>query len=293
MSERWLEISVPVEASEVDDVRAVLARWAGTAVAVEAPPPAGSPEGADAVVRAYLPDGPECALTRFEIQRALWHLGATGARWLREPVERWLEPEQYLHAWRDFYQPHPIGRRHLVVPSWSDAPATGRTVIRLDPGMAFGTGLHPTTRLAVEALEETVAKGDTVLDVGTGSGILAIVAALQGARHVEAFDTDADGVRTAERNVAANGCASTVRVTHGRLRPPKGRPADVLVANLVADTHLEQMGAYRAAVRPDAPVVLGGVVREREEEVVGAAAARGFRLEHVRRSGDWSCIIVA
>ena len=197
-----------------------LSRWVGSALAVEQ-----SPDDAQEQValRAYIADGPACRSTREAIERALWHLGATGASTLRTPNIRWVRPEEYLNEWRAFYRPFPVGRGFVIVPSWSDAPAGDRQVIRLDPGMAFGTGLHPTTQLAVEALEEAVCPGHDVIDVGTGSGVLAIVAALRGARRVRALDTDADAVRTARANVAQNACDDRVSVTARTAAAPRLR----------------------------------------------------------------------
>ena len=287
MSQRWLEITVHAEPSDVDDVRAELSRWVGSALAVEHP--ADDPHN-HVVVRAYVADGPECGHTRQAIERALWHLGATGASALREPQVRWVRPEEYLNGWRAFYRPFPIGCGFVVAPSWSDAPASDRRAIRLDPGMAFGTGLHPTTQLAVEALERTVAAGQTVVDVGTGSGILAIVAGLCGARRVCAVDTDADAARTARANVARNDCDDRVTVVHGQLPLSDWQPADVLVANIVADTHLRSLEHYRAAVRRGGDVILGGIITSRSAELRAAAADHELRVVGAIHRDDWECL---
>ena len=287
MTDRWLEIAVRMDPSDVDDVRITLSRWVGSTLAVE-----DSRDGASepVVVRAYVPDGPECMLTRHAIEQALWHLGATGAASLREPEVRWIQPNDYLNQWREFYQPLPIGRRFIVVPSWLDAPETERQIIRLDPGMAFGTGLHPTTQLAVEAVERTVQTGATVIDVGTGSGILAIVAACRGALQVLAIDTDADAVRTASGNISANGCDDRVVVADGSLPIDGFDPADVLVANIVADVHLRCLHAYAKTVRSGGTAILGGVTMARAAEVRDAAQDRGFDIASESQRDDWACL---
>lgn len=287
MSQRWLEISVQVDPSDVDDVRAELGRWVGSALATEHP--ADDARGR-VTVRAYIADGEECTTTRQAVERALWHLGATGASTLREPHARWVRPDEYLNEWREFYRPFPLGRGFIVAPSWSDAPDSNRQVIRLDPGMAFGTGLHPTTQLAVEMLERVLTSGEDVIDVGTGSGILAIVAALCGARRVSAVDLDADAVRAARENVERNGCEDRVSVIQGRLPVCGLAPGDVLVANIVADTHVRSLDLYLEAVRRGGCLILGGIIETRGAEVRAAAADRGLNVAGDLCRDGWECL---
>ncbi|MCY4115171.1 MAG: 50S ribosomal protein L11 methyltransferase [Chloroflexi bacterium] len=287
MSQRWLEISVNVDPSDADDVRIELGRWVGPALAVEH---SADDAHGQVTVRAYVADGPECQSTREALERALWHLGATGASTLRTPHVRWVRPEQYLNEWRAFYRPFTVGRCFVIAPSWTDAPDGDRQVIRLDPGMAFGTGLHPTTQLAVEVLEGAVGPGHDVIDVGTGSGVLAIVAALSGARRVRAVDTDADAVRTARANVAKNGCGDRVSVVQGRLPLHSCDAADIVVANIVADTHLRSLDHYRAAVRRDGRVILGGITSARSAEMQEAVAHHGLDVESVLCRDGWECL---
>ena len=293
MSERWLEISVRVAESELDDVQTSLARWVGTTQSVEQAirPEAAAP--AHATVRAYLPDGPECAAARLQILQALWHLGATGAPGLRQPSERWLDAATFLNGWREHYAPLPIGQRFLVVPSWLDAPPTRRTVIRMDPGMAFGTGMHPSTRLTAAALEAAVEPGDQVIDVGTGSGILSIVAVLAGASRVLALDVDRVAARIAAQNVAANGRAPQASIAVGSVDAVARRSADVLVANIVASVHLQQLTAYQAVLAADGTLILGGIVAERAVEVADAARAQGLVAVDTREQADWVTITLA
>ena len=287
MSQRWLEITVHTDPAEADDVRLELSRWVGSALAVEH-----SMDDAhgQVTVRAYIADGPDCMAIRHAIERALWHLGATGAASLRAPRIRWVRPEEYLNEWRAFYRPFPIGRGFLVAPSWTDTPVNDRQVLRLDPGMAFGTGLHSTTQLTVEALERSVAPGDTVMDVGTGSGILAIVAILCGARSVCAIDVNLDAVRSARENAGRNACDDRVAVIHGRLPLSDQAPVDLLVANLVADTHLRSLDHYVAAVHRGGRVILGGIAATRSAEMRAAVADHGLHVESVLGRDGWECL---
>ena len=276
-----------MDPSDVDDVRIELARWVGSNLAVDQPE--GVPPGR-ATVSAYLPDGPDCMRVRGQIEMALWHLGGTGASSLREPNVRWISPDEYLNEWRKFYRPLAIGDGFVVVPSWLELPETPRRVIRLDPGMAFGTGLHPTTQLAVEALERAVDENHFVLDVGSGSGILAIVAAFLGARCVLSIDTDPDAVRTALNNVAMNGCENRVAVSAGPMSKAGVENADILVANIVADVHLRNLGRYAMATRPGGIVILGGVMRARRKEVQSAAQLYSLEFESASEWDDWVCL---
>ena len=180
----------------------------------------GDSAGSDArsTAKAYLLAGDDEALRQVEIGLALLHqvYGSADTRRLPEPRTRFLAETDWAEAWKAGYDVLRIGRRLVVRPSWRDyAPQPGDLVIDLDPGMAFGSGLHPTTRLCLEALEDTMRPGLTVLDVGTGSGILAIAAARLGASRVLALDTDPLAVQIARENVALNQVESIVRVEVG------------------------------------------------------------------------------
>lgn len=268
-------------------MRIELSRWVGSTLAVDQPE---GVSGGRSTVNAYLPDGPDCMRICGQIESALWHLGATGALSLREPKIRWISSKEYLNEWRRFYQPLPIGDGFVVVPSWLELPESPRRVIRLDPGMAFGTGLHPSTQLAVEALERTVEANHFVLDVGTGSGILSIVAAFLGAHRVLSIDTDPDAVRTAVNNVTTNGCADRVTVSAGSISKAGADLADILVANIVADVHLRNLDRYAAATRPGGLVILGGVTMARRKEVQSAAQLRSMECDSVSERDDWACL---
>ncbi len=212
-----------MEAEAVEAVAEVFARW-GHGVAIEEPlePDQEPEEGprtdsrAPVLVKTYLPDDGTSGVARQRIEEAVWHLGL-----LRrvEPVQvRRIAEDDWAHAWKQYFHVHRPGQRIVVVPSWRRYRATGSdVVVRLDPGMAFGTGLHPTTRLCLREMERCLAPGMRVLDLGTGSGILAIAAARLGASHVMALDVDATAVRVAQENVRRNRVARRVIVAQGTL----------------------------------------------------------------------------
>ena len=192
-----------------------------------------------------------------------------------------------------------IGRRLLVVPSWEEQPETARTVLRLDPGLAFGTGAHHTTRMCLEYLEETVRAGDAVLDLGCGSGILSIAARLLGAREAVAVDIDPIAEHIARENAAMNGIGEAgYRIEIGdvltdtALRGRIARQYDVVVANIVADVIIRLAPFAFACCRPGAPFIVSGVIDEREDEVAGALRQAGFADARVRRAEGWIAMCV-
>lgn len=212
-----------MEAEAVESVAEVFARW-GHGVAIEEPLEADQEpeEGprmdprAPVMVKTYLPDEGASGVARQRIEEAVWHLGL-----LRhvEPVQvRRIAEDDWAHAWKRYFHVHRPGQRVVIVPSWRRyRAAESDVVVRLDPGMAFGTGLHPTTQLCLREMERCLAPGMRVLDLGTGSGILAVAAARLGASHVLALDVDATAVGVARENVRRNRVARKVTVALGTL----------------------------------------------------------------------------
>jgi ribosomal protein L11 methyltransferase len=216
----WLEFTLLVPAADVEAAADVLRRHCHGGVSIEEPIlPVDREEGyafdpgRPATVRAYLPRQGDLARRRRALRRELAALGLASA--LRT---RWRREEEWAEAWKRFFGIERVGRRLVVCPTWIDyAPRAEEVVIRLDPGMAFGTGQHPTTRLCLEALESRLRPGEQVLDLGTGSGILAAAAALLGAARVIALDVDPVAVDVARQNVAVNGVEGRVQVLEGSL----------------------------------------------------------------------------
>jgi ribosomal protein L11 methyltransferase len=196
-----------------------------------------------------------------------------------------------------------VGRRLVIKPTWRDyEQGPNELVIELDPGMAFGSGLHPTTRLCLEALEDLLHPDATVLDVGTGSGILAIAAARLGASHVLALDTDHVAVQVARDNVVLNHVQFAVDVELGTIPLPSARSvrrcdfvhpptADLILANILAETIIEFAPAWAASLNPDGTLIASGIVADRRDAVVNSLIANGLRLVTQRADGDWlACI---
>ena len=252
------------------------------------------------VVKTYLKPGPRGRKIQRKIEEGLWHLGLLYP--MPEPVVRTIREEDWAHAWKRHYRPMRIGRRVLLTPAWENPePLPDDLLVRLEPGMAFGTGLHPTTRLCVAALEECVQPGDSFLDVGTGSGVLSIVAAKLGARPVWATDIDPLAIRAARENALRNGIAlspEALNIEQGSI--PAGQPGrfQVIAANILAEVLVGLLdGTYETVslAEPLAPgglLILSGILEEKSEMVLSAAARHGLREVGRRQEADWVALVV-
>lgn len=294
----WLEVSLTVSAEAAEAVSEVLARFAPNGVAVEAtrflitPDDHGVPVG-DVIVRAYLPVDSDLERNRARLEESLWHLGQILP--LPAPTYTPITDQDWSEAWKQNFQPIRIGRRLIVVPAWLNAPLAPEDVpIRLDPGMAFGTGTHPTTQLCLSAIERHLQPRQSVIDLGTGSGILAIAAAKLGASRVLAYDIDTEAVRVARENVAANGVAGRVDVAHGSLAEllADGARTPFVVANILASVIVRLFEAGLAdLVEPGGLIVLSGILDSQAYEVRAALHLHGLTLVAQEHIEDWVALI--
>jgi ribosomal protein L11 methyltransferase len=280
----WTEVSVQVEAETAEAVAEVLSRFVRNGVVIEA-----GPDGATTgpvSVRAYVPQDDRAVGVQRSIREALWHLGQI--RPIPEPVFAQIPETDWTLAWREKLHTMHIGQRIVVRPSWrAYEPAPGEVVITLDPGQAFGTGAHPTTQLCLQALEDLVWPGCSVLDLGTGSGILAIAAAKLGAASVVGVDTDPVAVEAAGANVSANLAAPAVTVARGSLAQVAGT-YDVVVVNILLGAILTLLQDGLAShANPGGHVVLAGILVDQADVVVDAATSVGLIPAGHRASGDW------
>lgn len=284
----WLEVSVEVEAEVAEAVAEVLSRYAKGGVAIEA-----GPEGwhdGPVFVRAYLPVDNELWAKKQKIEEGLWHLGQIGS--VPEPSFRSVAEKDWEEAWKKRLKVLRIGERIVIQPSWLDYNAGPEdVVIRLDPGMAFGTGLHPTTQICLRALEDLVQPGMEVLDLGTGSGILAIATAKLGASRVLAVDNDSQAVGVARRNVIDNDVRDRVRVEEGSL-PDTSGSYDIVVVNILARVIVELVEEGLAErLEPDAVLITAGITIDSASEVVSAFKRRGLELIGQRQQDDWVSLL--
>ncbi|MCS7056501.1 MAG: 50S ribosomal protein L11 methyltransferase [Thermoflexales bacterium] len=247
-------------------------------------------EGA-VIVRAYLPDDPTLDERKRKVEEALRCLGMI--RPVPQPNYRTVAQSDWADAWKTSFKPLRIGQRILIQPSWIEALpddiAPGRDiVIVLDPGMAFGTGLHPTTQLCAAALEAYVQPGMRVLDVGSGSGILSLLAAKLGAREVLGVDTDEEAVRAGRENALANGLADRVTIEHGSHDVALGG-YDLVVANILAGVICRMLAEGLARRAP--LFIFSGILDVQAADVVRAAERAGLSVLEERRMGDWVCLV--
>jgi ribosomal protein L11 methyltransferase len=297
----WFELAVEVDQEAVEPVSELFARYGyNEGVVVEQPIIPEADEdyridpAAPVTVRTYIQADEKAEESRQKVAEALWFLGAM--RSVGPLQVRPMKAEDWENAWKAHYQTHRIGRRFVIKPSWLEYDAAGGDlVIQLDPGMAFGTGLHPTTRLCLAALEDYVnPEARRILDLGTGSGILAVGAILLNPdAEVWALDTDRIAVETAAENVALNGFAGRIAVEQGSL--VAGVEPDVhfelIVANILARVIIDLAPALYTALTPGGVAITSGIIDERGPDVDAALRRAGFELLETRQEGDWLAMI--
>jgi ribosomal protein L11 methyltransferase len=225
-------------------------------------------------------------------------LEALGLAWGDGHIEvRTIPSEDWGRSWKQHFRPLPVGRRLVIAPPWEAGPfPEDRLAVRIDPGMSFGTGHHATTRMCLEALEAFLDQwrgdaGPRVLDVGTGTGILAIAAGVLGAERVVAVDTDPEACAGAMKNLALNHTRDRVQVLHGgveALRP--GMRFDLVVANLDTRSLRPVLNPIKTLLAPQGRLVASGILVEEEETLSGAARAAGFRVVTRQSDGEWLCL---
>jgi ribosomal protein L11 methyltransferase len=200
-----------------------------------------------------------------------------------------VKETDWAENWKKYYKPFRAGKNIVVKPTWETYEAQpGDIVIALDPGMAFGTGTHETTRMCIEYIEQYINKGDTVIDVGCGSGILAIAAAKLGASHASAVDRDPVSVKTAKENIAQNACGDVTEAYISDLLqsvPPK--KADMIVANIIADIIIRLNANVSEYLSDGGVYIVSGIIASRQEEVEASLAASGFDILGVKEMGEW------
>lgn len=213
--------------------------------------------------------------------------GAGAVSWKAVADEDWSQ------TWKEFFHTEKIGVRTVIKPTWEEYEAkAGEVVVELDPGAAFGTGQHATTALCIRALEEIVKPGMTVFDVGTGSGVLSIVAAKLGAKRVEAVDFDPVAVRVACENVRQNGAENVVRTGRSDLLKNVEGKADLIIANIIADIIVRLFGEVKGSLAAGGTMLLSGIIEDRLHDVVEAAALHGFAVEKIEQEKGWAAVIV-
>ena len=306
---RWIEISVLCDGEAAEAVAELFNRFnsrpgegaSGAVIEVGGFDAYGELTEPVVTVRTYLPVGDQ--ERQRQIEEGLWFLGRLYP--MPDPAIRELAEEDWANVWKRHYAPTRVGQRLLIVPSWQAdelGPAAldeaGRPLLPviLDPGMAFGTGLHPSTRLCMRALEQHLRPGEEVLDVGCGSGVLSITAVRLGAGAILATDIDPIAVAATEENCQRNGVAAQVTARAGSLPERAERPAGwpVIVANILADVIVQLLvDGMARLLADDGRLIVSGIIEPRAGDVEIALDQAGLRVLDRMVEGDWVALVAA
>ncbi|MCL7747272.1 50S ribosomal protein L11 methyltransferase [Halalkalibacter alkaliphilus] len=245
------------------------------------------------IVKAYFPVNSFLAETIDEIKESINGLLAYDIDLGSNKVQiAEVHEEEWATAWKKYYKPVKVSSSITITPTWEEYEASeDETIIELDPGMAFGTGTHPTTVLCIQALDKVIQGGEMVVDVGTGSGVLSIAAAKLGAQRTLALDLDYVAVESAEQNVALNQVDNTVTVKQNNLLEGIEGPFDIVVANILAEVIVRFVQDAAAVLKPNGIYITSGIIKRKKQEVKDALTSGGFVIEEVVEMDDWVAII--
>ncbi len=295
-SQNWLEVSLQVNGELAEAVAEVLARYAPNGVVVQStgiaagPDDYGEPTG-PLQVSAYLPVDDQLEDTRQKLEQAIWYLGRIQP--LPKPSYKPIQETNWMEAWKQHYHPVEIGERLLVLPAWVDIPETERIWLKIDPGMAFGTGTHPTTQLSLALLEKYLQPGQTMLDIGCGSGILSVAAVKLGAAAAYGVDVDTKAVDISVQTAAENGVHEHIGFASGSVSEVKTgslpvSSAPIVVANILTHILIRLLDDGMAdLVEPGGVLLLSGILEERLEDMQDALDKHQLEIIEKLTIDDW------
>lgn len=297
-SKSWIEVSVVVEAELAEPVAEVLVDYLSKGVVLETlqaevPPQDAGQSPPSVRVYGYLPVDEQLENRQRKIQEALYYLGTI--RSIPQPTFTELEDENWASAWQKRYRPLPLGSNLIIVPTWLSNPDSSRLPIFLDPGMAFGSGTHPTTQLCIELIAESLAQQPSarMIDIGCGSGILSIAAVKLGVEHVLGVDRDPGAVRVALANARTNGVEEKIQFATGSVPEIlEGtlslRRAPLVAVNIIAPvlSELLDQGLVRT-VAPGGVLVLSGMLAEQAPEIEERLEDSKLVIKTRKQQGDW------
>lgn len=303
--DKWQELSVVVDREAQEAVANILVESGSQGVAIEDSADYLGPVGkygelfpeveqSDMIrITAYYPESMAIETIKSKVSQALRQLPDFGLKTGQMSLSNHeLAEADWAENWKKYYQPTRISHDLTIVPSWTDyQPSQGEKIIKLDPGMAFGTGTHPTTKMSLYALEQVLRGGETVLDVGTGSGVLSIASSLLGAKAIYAYDLDDVAVRVAQENIALNPDMGNIHVATGNLLEGVEQEANVIVANILADILVNLTDDAYRLVKDEGYLILSGIIAEKLDLVLEAAYSSGFLLETQMIQGEWHTLI--
>lgn len=244
-------------------------------------------------ITAYYPETVNLEMIRQEVKERLTQLRDFGLEiGETQLTTQQLAEEDWADNWKKYFEPARITHDLTIVPSWTDYEAgPSEKVIKLDPGMAFGTGTHPTTKMSLFALEQVLRSGEIVLDVGTGSGVLSIASSLLGAKEIFAYDLDDVAVRVAQENIALNAGTENIHVAAGDLLKGVDIEADVIVANILADILVNLTDDAYRLLKDEGYLIMSGIISEKWNLVRESAEVAGFFLETHMIQGEWNACV--
>ena len=293
--EVWYELEVTADVEAVEPVVELFSRYAYNQGVVVEEPFLQDLDGDNLrvdvskpfLVKAFVPEASFETGVQEAIESGLWFIGAVRPVGTLAVTRR--EQRDWTDAWKEHYHPVRVTGRFTIAPPWQvvEPESADDLVIVLDPGMAFGTGTHPTTQLCLEMLPDLVAAGDRVFDVGTGTGILAIAAAQLGAGTVDAVDIDPIAVRQASANLSENRLEAPVTIWQSDMSGAPDERYDLVIANIIARILVEVSEQIGASVKPDGSLLLSGIIEEKEALVIERYQALGFTMQRRERMGDW------
>lgn len=203
-----------------------------------------------------------------------------------------IDEEDWSTSWKKYYKPFRLSERVVIKPSWEDyKQENGEIIVELDPGMAFGTGTHETTKLCAQFLEKYLKSGNKVMDIGCGTGILSIIAVKLGAGHVTAVDIDEVAVKVTKENSSINKVANNIDSFRGVLTDIPQQKADIIIANIIANVIIDISRDVPAYLKRDAYFITSGIIKERKQEVIDAYLSLGFSCEETAELGEWVAIV--
>jgi ribosomal protein L11 methyltransferase len=285
---RWIEISVSATPENTKEIAAILGRYGQGGAAVEERE---SGDEKSIIIKAYISSGRSVNNIKQEIEQSLSHLPGSVSI-----AERSLDPEDWFSPLKEHFHTIEIGEKLVIKPEWiaSPLPLSDRTVIELDPGAAFGTGLHPTTRLCLVRIEKHIRPGMSVFDLGTGTGILSIAAAKLGAASVMSLDIDPVAVKVARRNSVVNAVDKHIRVNRGTLSAGVQRMHrdrfDMALANITARAICGVAERLIKVLKPGGILIASGINAQGLDEVLICLAVAGFNLEAIDQADEWYAV---
>ena len=249
-------------------------------------------EAESVVVKAYLPVDDRLPALMATLRRRLDELAEYFEDYRAEITLTKVKEADWANAWKAYYKPVKVSDKVVIKPSWENYDTDGcDVVIELDPGMAFGTGSHPTTVMSIRALEKYLIPGEKVIDVGTGSGVLAVTAAKLGASAVLALDLDPLAVRVAQTNINLNNVHDRVTVRPGNLLLGVDEQAALVVANIIADVIMDLSAQVWERLIDKGIFIASGIIKERCDEVVRHLSSKGFHIEEILRENGWVALV--